>query len=170
MSAPRIVLVVAIADNGVIGHNGGLPWHLPADLQHFKAVTMGHTMLMGRRTWDSFKQPLPGRESWVLTREAGFVATGARVFHDFDAALAACAEPELHVIGGARVFQAALPLASCLELTRVHACPEGDTHFPAFDASDWQEVWREERPVDSRNACACSFLRLQRRRSPLVEV
>ncbi|TAM11424.1 MAG: dihydrofolate reductase [Nevskiaceae bacterium] len=164
MNKPEIVLVVAVADNGVIGKDGVLPWHLPADLQHFKRVTMGHTLLMGRRTWESFHGPLPGRTSWVLTRDTGYTAEGVRVFHDFSAACAACTKPELHVIGGAQVFAIALPLADRLELTRVHATPDGDTHFPAFDATAWQETWREELAADTRHPYACTFLRLQRRR------
>lgn len=163
MTQPEIVLVAAVADNGVIGFDGGLPWHLPADLQHFKRTTMGHIMLMGRRTWESFNGPLPGRQSWVLTHDAAYSADGARVFHSLDEAVAACHEPELHVIGGAALFTLALPRASRLELTRVHANPAGDTHFPDIDMRDWEESWRQEAPADERNAHACTFLRLQRR-------
>ncbi|HEU0198122.1 MAG TPA: dihydrofolate reductase [Nevskiaceae bacterium] len=161
MNKLRVVIVVAVADNGVIGRDGGLPWHLPVDLAHFKRVTMGHTMLMGRRTWESFGKPLPGREHWVLTRDRGYVASGARVFADFDTALEA-ADGELQVIGGAHLFARALPLATTLELTRVHADPDGDTRFPAFDPARWREAWREEHPADARNAHACTFTRLER--------
>lgn len=163
MTKPEIVIVVAVADNGVIGLDGKLPWHLPADLRHFKQVTLGHTLLMGRRTWESFAAPLPGRRSWVLTRDTRYTAAGVRIFHDFAAACTACVEPELHVIGGARVFAEALPVADRIELTRVHASPVGDTHFPAFDMGAWREIWRDEVPADARNAHACTFLRLKRR-------
>lgn len=165
-ATPRVVLVVAVADNGVIGKGGGLPWHLPADLRHFQTVTMGRTILMGRRTWASLAQPLKGRDNWVLTRDPAFTAAGARVFHDFDAALAAC-DGELFVIGGAQVFERALPLATDMELTRVHATPAGDTWFPAFDEVEWKPVWRDEHPADERNRHACTFLRLEKRRARL---
>lgn len=157
-----MTLVAAVAENLVIGRDGGLPWHLPADLKHFQKVTMGHVVLMGRRTWESLGGPLEGRENWVLTGDRSYRASGARVFHALDDARKACAG-ELQILGGAKLFTAALPHASGMELTRVHARPEGDTYFPAFDMAEWEEVWRAEHPADARNAYACSFVRLIRR-------
>lgn len=140
----RIVLVVAVAANGIIGRDGKLPWHLPEDLKHFKRVTMGHPVLMGRKTWESLKGPLPGRENIVITRQAGYEAPGAAVASSLEAALALCAdEPVASVIGGEDVFRAALPLASGLIVTEIHQDFAGDTRFPDYDRSQWKEKERE---------------------------
>ena len=122
MTAARIIsLIVACDDNRLIGRDGDLPWRLPNDLRHFKALTLGKTVLMGRKTWVSLGRPLPQRENWVLTREAGFDAPGARVFTTLQEALAAHTAGELMVIGGADLYRQTLPLAQRLYLTRVHA-------------------------------------------------
>ena len=143
-SAPAIYLVAAIAANGIIGASGKLPWHLPEDLKHFKRLTMGHPVIMGRRTWESLGRPLPGRENIVVTRSAGYVAPGAAVVSSLDAAIALCAgESVAFVIGGTELFQAALPLARGLVLTEIQRDYEGDTRFPAYDRSQWRESQRE---------------------------
>lgn len=158
----RISLIVAMDQNRLIGKDGGLPWRLPNDLQHFKRHTVGKTVLMGRRTWDDIKKPLPNRENWVLTRDANFSAPGARIFAKLDDALSAHTEGELMVIGGAQLYAQTLPLAHRLILTQVEAQVEGDTWFPEWDASRWREVSREAHPADERHAHAYSFITLER--------
>jgi dihydrofolate reductase len=140
----RIVLVAAVAANGIIGANGKLPWHLPEDLQHFKRVTLGHPVVMGRKTWESLKGPLPGRENIVITRRAGYQASGAAVASSLDAALALCAgESVVCVIGGEQVFEEALPLAAGLIMTEIKQDFAGDARFPDYDRSRWREKQRE---------------------------
>jgi len=141
----RIYLVVAIAENGVIGAKGTLPWRLPEDLKHFKRVTLGHPIIMGRRTWESLGgKPLPGRENIVVSRTPGFEAPGAHVAASFEAAIALCAgEPVACVIGGTALFEAALPLADGLIITEIHKAYEGDTVFPAWDRAAWRVSQKE---------------------------
>lgn len=159
---PRVTLVVAIADNGVIGRAGDLPWRLPDDLKRFKQTTLGKPVLMGRKTWDSIGRPLPGRRNIILSTRPGFTAAGADVFPALEAALAACAgEPEVMVIGGAEIYRVALPLATRIHLTRVHAAPEGDT-FLDLPLDGWRELSREDHPADDRHAHAFSFITLER--------
>jgi len=157
-----LTLIVAVSDNGIIGRDGGLPWRLPEDLKHFRRLTLGNTVLMGRKTFESLGKPLEGRANWVLTRDPAFAPAGARVFRDLDAALAAQPQGELLVIGGAELYRQTLPLASRLELTRVHARVEGDTHFPDYDAAQWRETARVDHAADERHAYAYSFLTLLR--------
>ena len=141
---PRIYLVAALAANRIIGANGGLPWRLPEDMRFFKQITLGHPVVMGRRTWESLKGPLPGRENIVVTRTRGYDAPGAAVASSLDAALALCAgEPVVFVIGGSRLFEEALPLAAGLVLTEIHKDFPGDTWFPEYDRSQWREAQRE---------------------------
>lgn len=162
-SPPAIALVVAVAENGVIGRANRLPWHLPADLQHFKAVTMGKPMLMGRRTFESIGKALPGRRSLVLTRDENFSAPGVERVGSIDDALErAHGAPELAVIGGSDVFRACLPLARRIYFTRVHAVIAGDTRFPDFDWHEWRCAERSARPADERNAYALTFFVLER--------
>ena len=143
-SDPKIYLVAAVAANGVIGRHGQLPWHLPEDLRYFKRLTLGHPIIMGRRTWESLGRPLPGRENIVVTRTAGYEAPGAAIASSLDAALALCAgEPVVFVIGGQRLFAEALPIAAGLVLTEIHRDYEGDTWFPAYERSQWRETQRE---------------------------
>ncbi len=141
-----ISLVVARAENGVIGAGGALPWHLPGDLKRFKEITFGKPVIMGRKTWDSLpRKPLPGRSNIVLTRDVGFAAEGAVVVHSLEAALALAAKEnpsEIMVIGGADVFAATLPLASRIHLTEVQGAPAGDVFLPAFPAEIWRETAR----------------------------
>jgi dihydrofolate reductase len=141
---PRIYLVAAVASNGIIGANGGLPWRLPEDLAHFKRLTLGHPVIMGRRTWESLKGPLPGRDNIVVTRTPGYEAAGAAVASSLEAALALCwGEPVAFVIGGSRLFAESLPLAAGLVMTEIERDFEGDTRFPDYDRSRWKETQRE---------------------------
>lgn len=144
IAGPRIYLVVAVASNGIIGANGRLPWHLPEDLKHFKRLTMGHPVVMGRRTWESLKGPLPGRENIVVTRTAGYEAPGAAVASSLEGALALCAgEAVAFVIGGSRLFADSLPIAEGLVVTEIHKDFAGDTRMPEYDRSRWRETQRE---------------------------
>ena len=138
-----IVFHLARADNGVIGRDGKLPWHLPADLKRFKAQTMGKPMVMGRKTFESFPNPLPGRRHIVLTRDRSWRAEGAEVVHTPDEALMLAGEGEVAVIGGAEVFALFLSRADRIELTEVHAAAEGDTFMPPFGLA-WREMARED--------------------------
>ncbi len=141
----RVVLVAAVADNGVIGVDGGIPWHLPEDFAHFKAVTMGHTLVMGRATYDSIGRPLPGRTTVVITRDPGWSADGVLVAHSFDDALALGVDlpGDVMVVGGAQIYALALPQATHQVLTEVHMSPDGDTTYPAWDRAEWVETKRE---------------------------
>lgn len=139
----RVYLIAAVASNRVIGAGGQLPWHLPEDLKHFKMLTLGHPVIMGRRTWESLGKPLPGRENIVVTRRAGYAATGASAAGSLDAALALCtSKPMAFVIGGGELYRAALPWAYGLVLTEIQQDYEGDAHFPEFDRSAWRETQR----------------------------
>jgi|SRR5436190_3507058 len=143
-TGPRIYLVAALAANGVIGRDGQLPWHLPEDLKHFKRLTLGHPVIMGRRTWESLRRALPGRDNIVVTHQAGYDAPGAAVASSLEAALALCAgEGVVFVIGGHQLFADSLPLAAGLVLTEIHGDYEGDTWFPQYDRSRWKETQRE---------------------------
>ncbi len=141
-----LTLVVAVGDNGVIGRDGGLPWEPTGDLAYFKALTWGHVLVMGRRTYESIGRPLPGRTTVVVTRQLGYAgADGVLVCHDVGSALSRAAEvdPEVFVVGGAEVYRATLPIADRLVVTHVHQSPPGDTSFPDIDPARWREVARE---------------------------
>lgn len=153
-----ITFHLARATNGVIGRDGKLPWHLPADLKRFKAQTMGKPMVMGRKTFESFPSPLPGRRHIVLTRDAGWQAEGAEVAHTPEEALALAGEDEVAVIGGAEIF--ALFEADRIELTEVHEAAEGDTLMPPFGLA-WRETWREDFASEAGRP-AYSFVTLER--------
>lgn len=146
----------------LIGRDGELPWRLPNDLQHFKRLTLGKTVLMGRKTWTSLGRPLPERENWVLTRDGDFRAVGARVFHALDAALSAYKGKELMVIGGADLYRQTLSLAQRLYLTEVDAELDGDTRFPDFDRTHWREIESASHPADERHAWPYRFVTLER--------
>lgn len=153
-----ISLVVAVAENGVIGKSGALPWHLPKDLKHFKTLTSGHATVMGRRTFESISKPLPNRRNVVLTRNRDFRSEGVRVVHTLEEALRIINEgTEIFVIGGAEVFRLALPLADHVHQTVVHAEVEGDTYFDQFDPSDWELREDEYQDADEDHAYAFSF-------------
>ena len=153
-----ITFVVARADNGVIGRDGKLPWRLPADLKRFKALTLGKPMIMGRKTFAGFSAPLPGRRHVVLTRDRGWSAVGAEVAHSVEEALALAGD-DASVIGGAEVFALFVPLADRVELTEVHAAPEGDTAMPGFGG--WREAARQDHPAEGERP-AYSFVTLVR--------
>lgn len=141
----RLTLVAAVADNGIIGAGGAIPWHIPADFAHFKALTMGGTLIMGRATWDSIGRALPGRTTIVLTRDRLWSAPGAIAAGGLSGALelAAGMPGEAFAVGGAAVYAEALPRATHQVLTEVHLSPEGDTRYPDFDAAAWIETRRE---------------------------
>lgn len=143
MSKPVLTLVAAKASNGVIGINNSLPWHLPEDLKHFKAVTLGKPVLMGRKTYDSIGRPLPGRRNIVITRQADWQAEGVEVAHSLEQALAmAAGVAEVCLIGGAELYRQALSVADCLRLTEIAEAFAGDAYFPEVSAADWQETER----------------------------
>ncbi len=155
-----ITFHLARAINGVIGRDGTLPWHLPADLRRFKAQTMGKPMVMGRKTFQSFPSPLPGRRHIVLTRDRGWDAEGAEVAHTPEEALALAGDGDVAVIGGAEVFAIFLPRADAIELTEVHGDIEGDATVPPFGL-EWRETAREDFPSEAGRP-AYSFVRLER--------
>lgn len=148
----RIILVAAVADNGVIGDGPRIPWRIPGEQAEFKALTLGHTLLMGRTTFESIGRPLPGRTTIVLTHRADWSHDGVLVAHDLHEALglAAGTPGDLMVAGGAHVYAEALPYADEQVLTRVHLAPAGDVRYPAFDPADWEETAREERELYDR--------------------
>jgi dihydrofolate reductase len=148
MSTPRgkkVVMVAAVADNGVIGADGDIPWRIPADFAHFKRLTLGHTLVMGRATYDSIGRPLPGRTTIVLTRDPEWSADGVLVAHDLDQALALADDlpGDVMVAGGSHVYAVAMPVADEQVLTEVHREPEGDTFYPDVDRAAWEETRRE---------------------------
>ena len=157
-----VSLVVAMADNGVIGNRGTLPWRIPEDMRRFKALTMGKPCIMGRKTWDSLpKRPLPGRTNIVVTRDRSFRSEQAIVVHSLEEGIArAAGAADVMIIGGAEIYRAALALAHRIELTEVHARPEGDTTMPAFDRAIWRETAREEHA--DANGLGYSYVTLER--------
>lgn len=167
----HVSFVVAIADNGVIGRDNGLPWRLSGDMAFFKRVTMGKPVIMGRKTWESLpKKPLPGRPNIVVTRDPAYRAEGAEVVTSAEAALvcgiALAAElgaDEVMVIGGAQLYAETFDHATRLYITEVHAAPDGDVSFPAFDASQWREVSREPHEAGEKDSAAYSFVLYEKR-------
>jgi len=160
----KISMVVAMDAKGVIGRDNGLPWHLPADLQHFKRTTMGKPILMGRKTHESIGRPLPGRTNIVITRDSGYQADGCVVVHSIDAALEAAGDQdEIMVIGGAEFYRQVLPRTDTIYLTRINESFDGDTRFPDLNAADWREVERSDHEADSKNPHDYSFIQLDRR-------
>ena len=162
-AATRICLIAALAANRVIGRNNALPWQLPADLKRFKALTMGHPVVMGRKTYESIGKPLPGRRNLVITRKHEYRAPGCDVVHSLDAALAACrGEQAVFVIGGAELYRESLPRAHCLEFTEIHAEFEGDVSFPEFSLAQWRETAREIHPAGAGVPFRYDFVRYER--------
>lgn len=164
-----VALIVAVADNNVIGRDNALPWHLPEDLRYFKQVTLGKPVVMGRKTYESIGKPLPGRTNIVITRNAEFSAPGVEVVCSLDAALELADRvarkdgvAESLVIGGAEIYRMALPRAQRLYLTEVHASVEGDALLPEIDWSEWHEVGRERHAATPPNPYAYSFVRYER--------
>jgi len=157
-----VTLVLAMADNGVIGNKGGLPWRIPEDLRRFKELTLGKPCIMGRKTWESLpRKPLPGRANIVVTRDRNFADDGAVVVYSLEEALAQTPDaPEVAIIGGAELFKKAIPLANRVDLTEVHAAVEGDTRMPAFDRAIWKERAREDHVT--ADGLRYSFITLER--------
>jgi dihydrofolate reductase len=160
---PKLSLIAALADNGVIGRDNGLPWRLPADLAHFKRLTLGKPIVMGRRTWESLPGLLPQRRHIVITGRPDYRAHGAEVVGSPDAAIALLADAaEIMVVGGAQIYGQLLPRAVCMYLTRVHAEVDGDARFPDYDPAQWIEVDREDHAPDAKNPHPYSFVELHR--------
>jgi len=159
----KISIVVAMAANRVIGRDNQLPWHLPADLKHFKQTTMGKPILMGRKTWESIGRPLPGRTNIVITRDENYDAPGCVVVHSIEAALQAAAkQDEVMIIGGAEFYRQVLPRTDRIYLTRINEDFEGDTLFPELISSEWQEAGRVDCDADDNNPHSYSFITLDR--------
>lgn len=154
----RLSIIAAIAENGIIGKDGTLPWHLPADLKYFRRVTSGHTVIMGRKNYEDIGRPLPNRVNIVLSQDAGFRAQGCLVASSIEQAIALAGdESEIFFIGGAQVYEQILPRAHRLYLSRIHGRIEGDTYFPKFDERAWQRTTHDLRPADQDNPYAISF-------------
>ena len=163
----KISVIAAMSENRVIGRDGALPWHLPADLARFKSITTGHAVIMGRKTFESVGKPLPNRRTIVITRNNDYQCAGVFIAHSLDEALDhAAREDEIFILGGEAVYRIALPRADRLYLTIVHATIEGDTYFPRFDFDDWKLVEDERHEVDDRHAYAFSFRRYERTSTP----
>ena len=167
----EVVLIVAVADNGVIGSRGAIPWRLKTDQQRFKSITMGKPVVMGRKTFISLRRPLSGRSNIVVTRDASFRAAGAVVTTSFTEARAVAlgdalrrSAGEIAVIGGAQIYAQWMGIADRLEVTEVHARPEGDTYFAAIDVADWEEVARLRNPAGSDDSADFSYVTYRRRR------
>ena len=167
MTNTAVELVVAVSENNVIGRANALPWRLPADLKHFKKLTMGHHILMGRKTYESIGKALPGRTNWVLTRSSDFAPADCNLVHTLQEAEAAIdGELPLMVIGGAEIYRLCLPQAARIHLTLVHTqIKDGDTSFAAWRDPEWAESSRERHEADDKNAYAYSFLTLERARA-----
>ena len=161
----KLALIAAVADNGIVGRNNTMPWHLPEDLKYFKRVTLGKPVVMGRKTWDSIGRPLPGRTNIVISRQVNLVIEGARVVADLPSALelaqsigATDDTEELMVIGGSEIYALALPLAQRLYLTEVHAEVTGDASFPDWNRGEWEETSRQRHSADDNNRFDYSFV------------
>lgn len=158
-----VSLVAAMAENGMIGKDGVLPWHLPADLKHFKAVTLGKPVIMGRRTWQEVGKPLPGRRNIVISRQADYAVPGAELVASLDEALALVAdEAEVMVIGGGQIYREAIPRADVFYRTLVCGEPDGDTRFPEVDWSHWELKEERRMEPDERHAWPLLFQRFER--------
>ncbi|MBK88929.1 MAG: dihydrofolate reductase [Gammaproteobacteria bacterium] len=160
----RVSLIWAMADNGVIGLDNGLPWRLPVDMKHFMTTTLGKPVVMGRKTLESMKSPLPGRTNIVLTRDPNWQRDGVLVVRDMPAAMALAEQQglidgvdEVMVIGGAEIYALALPMAERLYVTRVHAQPAGDVYFPPIDLGAWRLLSQQQHAADERHSAACSI-------------
>jgi dihydrofolate reductase len=150
MNHPEIILVLARASNGIIGKDGGMPWHIPADLRRFKQITKGRPMIMGRKTFDSLPGLLDGRRHIVLTRDTAWEEDGAEVAHSVEEALKLANGPHVCVIGGAEIYKLFLPMADRIELTEIAAKPDGDTQMPAFGKAEWREIARESHKAEGK--------------------
>jgi dihydrofolate reductase len=168
MANPLVSMIVAMAQNGVIGRDNTLPWRLPEDLRRFKAITMGKSILMGRKTFESIGKALPGRLNFVLTRDRDWRADGVVVVNSVEEALRKVrGTDELIAIGGAEIYRLFMPFARRIYLTQVHAEIEGDTVFPDFDPTQWVDVEYTEHPADEKNVYDVTFMTLERKSAPL---
>jgi dihydrofolate reductase len=160
-----IAIVVAAAENNVIGKDNGLIWHLPADLRHFKQITMGHPILMGRKTYESIGKPLPGRTSIIVTTQKDYEAEGCIVTHSLQEALekAKQLDEAIYIIGGAEIYKRALPLTDTIYLTRLHHTFDGDVYFPELKEAEWESMEQEHHEPDEKNKYSYSFLTLKRK-------
>ena len=166
---PLVSLIVAMAQNGVIGRDNALPWRLPADLKRFRAFTLGKPILMGRKTFESIGRPLPGRINLVLTRDRSWYAEGVIAVHSVEEALTqAGSSDELVAIGGAEIYRLVLPFARRIYLTHVHADVPGNITFPEFDSTQWADVEYSSQPADDEHAYPLTFVTLERRNAPEV--
>jgi dihydrofolate reductase len=157
------VLIAAVAANGVIGANNQLPWRLPADLKRFRALTLGHAVIMGRKTWESLPRALPGRQNIVVTRQRSYAAAGADAAPSFAAALGCVRMPEpVFCIGGGEIYRAALPFATTLQLTEIACAFDGDARFPPFDRNDWRETAREVHAPEQPGAFNYAYVTYER--------
>jgi dihydrofolate reductase len=161
----RLALIVAMAENRVIGRNNQLPWRIPADLRHFKALTLGKPVIMGRKTYESIGRPLPGRDNIVISADSGYQAEGCQVVHSVEQALEAAGScEEAMIIGGANLYRQTLENADRLYLTLVKAEPEGDTWFPEIELQQWREIERQAHTADENNEYDYDFVVLERAR------
>ncbi len=163
MNQPHLSIIVAMASNRTIGINNTLPWRCPEDLKHFKALTMGHHMIMGRKTFDSIGKPLPGRTTVVVTRNREWQIDGCIIAHSLEEAIAACTgDDEIFIVGGAELYAQALPLVDKLYITEIKQDVEGDAHFPEFNCADWQEISHEKRHQETPQLLEYHFVTYSR--------
>ena len=156
-------IVVAISENNAIGKDNQLLWHLPADLKHFKEITTGHPIIMGRKTYDSIGRPLPNRRNIVITRTTTLKISNVEVVNNLQDAISLCNEEnEAFIVGGAEIYKHALPLTNRIYLTTVHKTYEADTFFPVLNMNEWKEVFKEYHPADEKNSVAYTFSTLER--------
>jgi dihydrofolate reductase len=159
----QISIIAALTNNNVIGNNNKLPWHMPADLKHFKAITLGKPIIMGRKTYEAIGKALPGRRNIVITRDKNWRCSDCEIYHSLQEAFAAVKEcAEVMVIGGAEIYKTALPLADKMYLTFIHHDFIGDTYFPDWNPDEWQEIEHADYPADEKNPYPYSFVVLQR--------
>ncbi len=168
MTLPRLSILVAMARNRVIGRNNNLPWYLPADLKHFKSLTMGHPIIMGRKTYESIGKPLSGRTNIIISHQAGYEVPGAIIVNSIEGALVACKEAkpcdgESFIIGGENVFRQTIKLCQRMYITEIQKYFEGDTFFPPFDINDWEEIQRDKYFSDSGDNVEYHFVVLNRK-------
>ncbi len=164
MPKPQLSIIVAMANNRVIGNQNQLPWHLPADLKHFKALTLGKAVIMGRKTYESIGKPLPQRRNIIISRQTSFAVPDCEIVHSLQQALTLIKnEPEGMIIGGNQIFLAALPMTTRIYLTVIHHNFAGDVVFPELDMSEWQEISHEDHAANEKNLYSFSFITLERK-------
>ncbi|RIV25198.1 dihydrofolate reductase [Fibrisoma montanum] len=162
----KISMIAAVAQNGVIGRNNDLPWHLPDDFAFFKRKTRHHPVIMGRKSLEALGKPLSNRTNIILTRDQNFTAEGVTIVHTLQEAVDAAKavnDQEIYIIGGAEIYRMALPMATTLYITEIEKAYEGDSYFPEFDRADWQEVSRQHHPADERHEAAFDFVEYERK-------